>query len=234
MNDPINVIVIDDEFRAVELLKDYCKRTSFINFCEGFTNPVEAIDYINTNSIDLVFTDINMSELSGISVAKMFDNMKFVFTTAYSEFAVEGFDMDVVDYLLKPIEYERFLKACVKAKKKIQQGNVVKEQVELINSPSSIKIKSENAIYLIPTQDILYLEKLGNNMLFMTKEQQISSRINMKDAFTYLDPTKFCRVHQSFIVSLEKIVKVEHNHIHIDKYKIPIGRRYKKDFFERI
>ncbi|WP_420583088.1 LytR/AlgR family response regulator transcription factor [Reichenbachiella sp.] len=228
----LNVIAVDDEYRALNLIENYCKRVPFINHIKSFKNPLEAIDFLGKNSVDLILLDINMPDLSGISFTKLIGKQhQIILTTAYSEYAVQGFDLKVTDYLLKPITYERFLQACLKAKE-------LSNQVQFFNTDPTtskkLQIKSGTDIHFVDLDKLLVMEKQGNNMLFHSENQTISSRMNMKELLEQLPVELFIRVHKSFVVAIEKIDQISSFHVIVGKHEVPIGRMYKEDFIRTI
>ncbi len=218
----LQVVIIDDEPKAIELLKNYIDRLPFLNCLESFRNPFEGLGFIQYNNVDILLLDINMPKLSGISLAKTIKfSTNVIFTTAYSEYAVESYELNAVDYLLKPISFERFLTAIVKVKKIDDRESVPFSGIRSIN------IKSGHTIHKVNLGDILYLEKQGNYMCYnIDNGKKIMVRESISDSLAIL-PEYFMQIHRSFIVSLNKLESMESNHLVIKTEKIPIGKKYK-------
>ncbi len=227
-------VVIDDEPFALDLIKDYILRTPFLELTAEFNNPFKALDFINREKVDLLFLDINMPELSGIQLIKSLHNPPLViFTTAYSEFAVESYNYNAVDYLLKPIPYERFLKAVNKASA-IKQPGVTKAtppaKSEKPDERACFFIKSGHQQVKIFIDEILYIEAAGNYMSFVTAEKKIMSLLSMKEAMDLLPEGRFVRIHKSFVVAIDKIGAIDRHEVTVAEKKIPIGVTYREHF----
>lgn len=224
-------IAIDDEPLALELITGYIQKTPFLEFVAGFTNPFNAMNFLLKNSIDLVFIDINMPELSGIELLKALPVLpNIIFTTAYSEYGAESYEFNAVDYLLKPVKYDRFLKGVNKA----VDLSVKKEEFEipLVNEPhsQSVLIKSGSKTFKIATDDIFYVEAAGNYMLFYTKKDKILALMPMNEILKMLPSNTFVRIHKSYIISLKHIAIIEKTMVVINKTRIPIGITYREHF----
>lgn len=225
-------IAIDDEPFALELISGYIQKTPFLEFIKGFTNPFMAMEFLLKTQVDLVFLDINMPELSGIELLKSLAVVpKIIFTTAYSEFGAESYDFNTVDYLLKPIKYDRFLKAVNKA----NDNNQIKKEITikphlLEQENESILIKSGSQIFRIDPNDIYFVEGAGNYMTFNTKNGKIMALLTMNEILKILPPHLFIRIHKSFIVSLKHIEIIEKARVIIHKKTIPIGITYREHF----
>ncbi len=241
MKSKMKCLVIDDEPIAVRILEDYVKKVPFLEHVGSYRSGLKALDYLREQSIDLLFLDIKMPDISGIQFLKSLTSQPLViFTTAYSEFAVESYDYQVVDYLLKPIEIDRFLKASNKA---LKQHQLLKSQGTSI--PSSTKstqqegkdlllLKSGTDYHPLRIDDILYIEGAGNYVFFFTPEKKIMALMNLKDALKKLPADQFLRIHKSYIVNFRKIDVIETDQIKIGETKIPIGETYKKIFLAKI
>lgn len=220
----MKAIAIDDEPLALDVIKKFSKNISFLDLKATFTNAFKALDYLQNEKIDLLFLDINMPDISGI---EFFDSLKqkplLIFTTGYSEHAAQGFDMDAVDYLLKPFSLPRFMKSCNKA---YQQFSY---QFSEEKDSNFFFIKTGYKQIKVSFEDILYLEGLGNYVTFVLQNEQILSRNTFAEVTDQLPKKKFIRVHRSYIVALNKIEKIEFNVITINKKRIPISKTYRKD-----
>jgi len=219
----LNAIAIDDEQVALSVIRTHAVQVPFLDIKEYFTDPFKALDFLQKEKIDLLFLDIRMPDISGLELMTTLPGGPMViFTTAYSEHAVQSFELDALDYLLKPFSYERFLKACNKAKalKELMQ------QREKPDVPAHIMIKSGYEQYKILFDDILYLESAGNYVSFVMKDKRLLSRMSMQEAIALLPPDRFTRVHRSFIVANNKVLKADRNNLYIGSVPVSIGAAY--------
>ena len=225
-------IAIDDEPFALELIAGYIQSTPFLEYVEGFTNPFKAMSFLMDHRVDLVFLDINMPEISGMELLKSLPSIpRVIFTTAYSEFGAESYDFDAVDFLVKPVRYDRFLKAVNKAKGSAQMPaeNVVRPHAA--GEPDeSILVKSGTQLFRIETGDIFYIEGAGNYSTFHTKKGKIMALLPMNDIINLLPPHMFMRIHKSYIISLKQIGVIERARVMINGSSIPIGITYREHF----
>jgi len=232
-------IAIDDEPFALDLITGYILKTPFLEFAGGFTNPFKAISYIMNNSVDLLFLDINMPELSGIQLLKSLSTVpKVVFTTAYSEYGAESYDFDAVDYLLKPVKYERFLKAVNKvidiSKKENDKNQIIKNELVKEQPNGFIFIKSGTQKTKVSFDEILYIEGAGNYMNFFTANKKIMSLYTMNEIIELLPSSQFIRIHKSYIISIKHIAVIEKARVIINKTPVPIGITYREQFSKLI
>lgn len=238
----INCVIIDDEQHAIELLSIHVKQTPFLNLVNTFLNPLEALSFLNSEQnerIDLLFLDINMPELSGLDFIKLLnENYQIILTTAYKEFALEGYEYNVVDFLLKPVMFNRFLKSVIKV-----QDELAKVRKSL---PADIEGESHNFFFIktehkgkhlkIGFDEIDYIESMKNYVAIYRGKSKKLALMTMKSLEDILPRNKFIRVHYSFIVAIDKITMIEGNMVSIagiDK-PIPIGITYKDRFFEML
>ena len=229
---PLTCIAIDDDRFSLSVLEKHCSKTPFISLKEVFDNPLEALNHLKNNQPDLVFLDINMPEISGISIARKLRGMSMViFTTSHRDFAQEGFDLDAIDFLLKPIEFGRFYQAVVKAKEH-KDFRDLKELVE--GDHDYIIIKEDYQNVKINLSDILFIEALDNYVKIHTTKRTYMTLRNLKSMANYLESKKFIRVHKSFIVALNHIDYFSRDQIHINNSVIPIGRTFMKKFRKEI
>jgi len=230
----IKCIAIDDEPLALRQITNYIDKTPFLELNDSFESPIEAISYLQDNRIDLLFVDINMPDLNGLDLVKSLINPpKIIFTTAYSEYALEGFKVDALDYLLKPIDYATFLKASTKAKEWFDLQNSKPEQIN--SDDDFLFIKSEYKIVRVKLNDIKYIEGMREYVrIHLTNEKPIMTLLSMKAVEQQLASTTFMRVHRSYIVNLNKITTIERNRIVFDKVYIPVSEQYKKKFHQFI
>ncbi|MEE4260093.1 MAG: LytTR family DNA-binding domain-containing protein [Bacteroidales bacterium] len=227
----IRCIAIDDEPLALKQIAGYIDKTPFLSLMKTFESALQAINYFEDNEVDLMFVDINMPDLSGMDFVKSLNNPpKVIFTTAYSEYAVEGFKVDAIDYLLKPISYADFLKAAERAKERISPKITENTQVE--SNEKFLFIKSEYKILRIILSDIRYIEGMREYLrIHIENQQPVMTLMSMKKMEEFLPEETFMRVHRSFIVNLNKITTIERNRIVFDKkVYIPVSEQYKKAF----
>jgi two-component system, LytTR family, response regulator LytT len=229
----ITVIAIDDEPLALQLIVDYIQKTPDLMLVGQFENPLEAAQYISKNTIDIVFTDIQMPGLSGIQFTRsMVNGPVVIFTTAFDKYAIEGFKLDIADYLLKPFTYEEFLTSVHKAERMIR--SVTKPADDVLSNNEFLFLKSDYKIKRINFQNILYIEGLKEyvKVYTMLSDKPILSLSSLKILEIKLPADKFMRVHRSFIVNLEKIETIDRSRIVFGKKYIPIGDQYKDKFQE--
>ncbi|WP_408671797.1 LytR/AlgR family response regulator transcription factor [Lutibacter sp.] len=230
-------LIIDDEPLAVELLEDFVSKVPALKLVASCSNAIEASTILQTNEVDLIFTDIEMPDFSGIEFVKSLDvKPLFIFTTAYSHYAVEGFNLNAVDYLVKPIPFHRFLKAVNRAQELyLLKNEEPKQVVQTQNSPNFIFVKSDYENIKLNFEDIKYFEGLKDYIkIFSTSHKPILTLSNFKKIEEKLPSDAFIRVHRSYIVSLKYINSVQRNRILIDNIRIPIGQNYKDEFIRRI
>lgn len=227
----IKCITIDDEPLALKQIAGYIEKTPFLGLSGQFESALQAISFLNENTIDLMFVDINMPDLSGMDFVKSLNNPpKVIFTTAYSEYAMEGFKVDAVDYLLKPIGYADFLKAAQKAKDRFFTKEIKVEKID--SNEKFLFIKSEYKILRINLSDIKYIEGMREYVrIHIESQKPVMTLMSMKKMEEYLPDKNFMRVHRSFIVNLEKITTIERNRIVFDEdVYIPVSEQYKSGF----
>jgi two-component system, LytTR family, response regulator LytT len=229
----ISTIIIDDEPLALGLVSGYVEKTPGLKLAGRFDNPLDASEFIIDNIVDLIFLDIQMPDLSGIEFTRTMEKgPKVIFTTAWEKYALEGYKLDVVDYLMKPFSYEEFLAAVNKARKLI---SLEKQAASGIGADNQfLFLKSGYKIRRIDFNDILYLEGLKDyvKVFIQNDTKPVLSLTSLKLLETRLPPEKFMRVHRSFIVNLQKIETIERSRIVFGKEYIPVGDQYKERFQE--
>ena len=236
----INCIAIDDEPLALDIIKAYCSKVPFLNLTGTFSNAIDTLEYLRNNTIDLMFLDIQMEDLTGIQLLNSLKNKPLViFTTAYDHYALQGFDLDVLDYLLKPIPFERFVKSANKALEQMQRSSGItvsdKQAKPLaVNTSTFFFVKTETRIEKVNAAEVLYVEGMGDYWRIVTKARRIMTLMNAKGIEEILHEPGFCRVHKSFFVAVDKIDFVERKQIKIGEILIPISDTYQKNFFELI
>ena len=227
-------MVIDDEPLAIQLLQNHISKISFLELTSTFNNPMEALVKINTDPVDLIFLDIQMPQLNGVQFMQLLQNRAMVIiTSAYQEYAIEGFEHNVVDYVLKPIAFERLYRAVEKAynlKNPSQKLNKANEMYP--ETGGYIFVKVETKMVRVELDDILFIEGLKNYVSIYTKTQRIVTLQVMKQLEEVLPPNRFVRVHKSFIVAIDKINSIERQEILIKDRLIPIGNTYQEHFFK--
>lgn len=257
----IRCLALDDEPLALDILANYINKIPSLTLVKTCTDPLEALSLIQQGKVDLLFLDIQMPTLTGIQFLRVMNGKcKTILTTAYSEYALEGYDYDVADYLLKPISFERFLKAVQKVVGQLAavseqssvgggqssvgsfQSSIGTENSEVLSSPTAVQpqqldfifVKTEYKIQKINLSDILYLEGLKDYVSIYTTNERILTLQTMKKMEEMLPSNRFVRVHKSYIVSLEKIETIERQRIFIGKNTIPVGDSFQKDFMKLI
>ena len=232
-------IIIDDEPLARSLLKDYVSKVPSLKLVDVYSSPLAAMEVLQNESVDLLFLDIQMPEITGISFLKILRNKPFVvLTTAYSEYAIESYELDVVDYLLKPITFSRFLQAVDKVNSRINSSSSPEKITPITPNPSQpfIFVKDGTKLVKIKWEDILYIEGLKDYVTIHTKQQKVTSLQRLKSLEEQLPSDRFIRIHNSFIVALDAIDSVHKNDVHVGTTALPISDSYKKsfrDFVER-
>jgi len=229
----MNCIIVDDEPLAQDILEDYIQKVPHLCLVQRCKNAFEASQALKEHNVDLMFLDIQMPEITGTQFLATLEKKPLViFTTAYSNYALEGFDLSAVDYLLKPFSPERFLKAVTKATELFELKQ--KEQPAQEDDKDYIFVKSEYQTVKIKYEDMLYVEGLKDYVKIYTKSGMLMTLMNLKAIHSKLPSAKFIRVHRSFIVSFEAIEKIERNRIIIGEKRIPVGDSYKDDFYKLI
>ena len=224
----LNCLIIDDEPLARAGLEDYVQEVSFLDLKGSLGSPVDALSFLEKESIDLLFLDIQMPKLSGLDFLRTLSNPPLtIITTAYPSFALEGFQLEVLDYLVKPITFDRFLQAVQKAKKQAQ----LLDDSQPSNKPDDklyFFIKTDNKYEKIVLEDLLFVESMQNYVQLHTSKGKYVALLPLKQIAQELPESKFLQVHKSYIVSLEKITRLEGHILYIEELKIPISRS-KKD-----
>ena len=226
----LNCVIVDDEPLALNLLEDYVKRTPFLKLVAKCGSGVEALSIIHENDVDLAFMDIQMPGLNGLELSKMLENCAVIFTTAFEQYAIEGFKVNAIDYLLKPFSYAEFLVAANKAQKQAEiilaaKGNKTSE------TPINIVVKADYRQQVVNTNDIMYIEGVRDYIrIIMENGTDIQTLMSLKAAEEMLPHNNFIRVHRSFIVNIDKVKTIERNNIVFGKHYIPISDSYRDEF----
>lgn len=236
----IRCIIVEDEPLARKLMEEYVRTTPSLELLKSFGNPLQALEFLREEEVDLLFSDIQMKEITGLTLLKLLQKKPMVvLTTAYSEYAIDGFDLDVTDYLLKPITFERFLKAVEKATQRFKEKNTVVKAVEshaVMPTPSDefIFIKDGTKLLKIRLKDILYIQSLKDYVKVKTADKQIVSLQTMKSLEESLPSNMFIRIHNSTIIAFDAIEEIERDKVKILDQYFPISDSYKKVFKEFI
>jgi len=218
----INAIVVDDENPALKIVEKFCADSGKINLLKKFNKPSEAIEFLKNNSVELIFLDVNMPSITGIELYKDLRNPpQVIFTTAYAEYAIDGFNLNAVDYLLKPFTYERFLTAVSKAEIILKSSTKISENTHL-------SIRADYALHKIPFESILYFEGYDDYVkIHIQNEKTIVARVTMKSILEKLDD-RYIRVHRSYIVAIDKIKAIKSKSIIIADAEIPVSNSYEE------
>jgi two-component system LytT family response regulator len=234
----INCIIVDDEQHAIDILVHYVNQTPHLHLISTTTNPIEALQVVATQKVDLIFLDIQMPELSGMDFIKAIQGKaKVILTTAYSDFALESYELDVVDYLLKPIRLPRFLQAVQKATKELEEHNDEKPALQEDNDDYIfVKTESKGKLLKINLDEIEYIEGMKNYVAIYCGGKKTLVYTSMKDLEERLSKKQFIRVHKSFIIPIAKITGIEGNILRLKNVtaEILIGDNYKADLMEII
>ncbi len=233
----LNTIIIDDEPLARKGLKEYIDDIEFLHLSGEFDNPLKALTVLDQEEVQLILLDIQMPKLSGLDFLKSLVHPPMVIlTTAYPEYALEGFELDVLDYLVKPVSFNRFLKAVMKAKEyyDARKNMASHDQIVRETNDDFIFIKADNKIVKIFYDDILFAEALQNYVAIHTAEKKYITYLTFKSAEESLPAEKFLKVHKSFIVQVAKVKSIEGNIIHIGNMEIPISRNMKDEVMQKL
>ena len=231
----LKCLIVEDEPLARNLLAEYVKKISYLELTEASSNPLHALEVLRNHPIDLMFLDIQMPEITGITLLKTLHKKPLVIlTTAYSEYALESYDLDVVDYLLKPITFDRFLKAVDKASQRINLPAAIPDRPASEQGKPFVFIKDGTKLVKINYDDILFVEGLKDYVTIVTKTQKIVSLQRLKSLETQLPPEKFIRIHHSYIIALKAVDTVHKGEVQIGTHFIPISDSYRKAFKEII
>ncbi|MEZ4989751.1 MAG: LytTR family DNA-binding domain-containing protein [Saprospiraceae bacterium] len=217
----MKTVIIDDEPLAIRVLEKYTRANPLLQWQASFTDPLEAFAYIREHEVDLLLLDINMPELSGLALARSLTHPPMViFTTAYPEFAVEGFEVEAVDYLVKPISPERFLKAIEKAHRYLMMSAATVEEP----AAQHLLVKADRKIYRIPMNELLYFQAYGDYVKIVCRDKQLTPKEKLSHFEQVLPQPRFLRVHRSYIIALDKIEYMEGNMLRIGEQFIPVAQ----------
>lgn len=228
----ISCIILDDEPMAVSLLSKYVEKTATLELVKATTNPFEVLETIATVPVDVIFIDIQMPELTGIQMMEMIGNKaKFIITSAYSEYALKGYEHNVVDYLLKPISFDRFYKSIAKLQDISSASKTVETRVKIEEEQEDfLFVKTDGRLVKISLNDLFFVEGLKDYLYLHLRNEKLIVLDTLKDFEAKLPQTSYMRVHKSYIIRLDKIETIERNRIFIQDKIIPVGDTYKAKF----
>lgn len=230
-------IIIDDELSAINVLENYIQQLPNLTLVGAATNPLVGIDLVKKHKVDVVFLDIHMDEMSGIEVMEIIGReTKIVFCTAYSEFAVQSYDLNAVDYLMKPIEFNRFVKAVQRVYDQLNPTSIHTDIKAIPNDYIFVKTEQRGKLIKINLDDIQYIESLHNYVSFHRVEGKTIAYMTLKELEERLPQSQFIRVHKSYIVSIKQITALEHSEVHLKGcvVSIPLGGQYKEWFYGKM
>ena len=223
-------IIVDDEPLAHDVIESFCELLPHLSLEKHCYNAMEAMQYLNNNTVDFMFLDINMPKLTGFDFLRTLTNPpKIIVTTAYKEFALEGYELNVSDYILKPFSFDRLVKAINKAISQVPKNTNTAISSDTNQVTSRLFLKGDKKYHQIHLNDILYIEAYGNYSKVYLKDEMIVSHEKISHFEELLSTSNFLRVHKSFIVAIDKIKFIEGNRILINEYKVPIGQTYKSN-----
>nr|WP_294785111.1 response regulator transcription factor [uncultured Flavobacterium sp.] len=226
-------IIVDDEPPATRILENYIGKVNFLEKVGVFNDSLKALEFLNTQQVDVIFLDIQMPQLTGLQISKIISkDIKVIFTTAYPDFALEGFELNAVDYLLKPIAFERFYQAVSKLNSEPKTEVITNNNT----APDFLFIKTDgkNKFQKVFLNDILYVESLQNYVCIHTEKQQIITHSSLKNVVESLPSTDFIQIHKSYAISLQHIESTDNFSVFVNGKELPIGATFKDAFFDKI
>lgn len=235
--DKYNVIIVDDEYLARKLLQDYVSKVASLQLVATCSNAIEAMNALNDQQVDIMFLDIQMPDLTGLELVRSLEQKPAViFTTAYSEYAVDAFELSVVDYLLKPFNFPRFIQAINKAigTEQPRTAGAEKPADTISKSNDFITVKADYKLYKINYDDLLYIEGQHEYVTFHTTQRRITALFALKDLEEILPKDKFVRVHKSYIVSFKHIQDLDKSDVTVAGNKVPVGASYRDELLARL
>lgn len=235
----MNCIAVDDEVLALKKIERYAEKIDYLNLLDTFDNALSTLTFLRTNKVDLIFLDIQMDEFTGIQFLETLKNPPYIIlTTAYDEYALKAYELDVIDYLMKPIPFERFVKGVEKVYARFlkDNDNLLRQKADISSNEHQNQhdftfIKSGNKTVKVYFHKILYIEGMRDYLQIHTEDGRIMTLLNFKAMQEILDPQRFIRVHKSYIIAVDKIDYIEHNTIKIRDKLIPVSNTYKVAFF---
>jgi len=231
----ITCIIIDDEPLARKGLREYITDTNFLELIGEYENPSQAADMVTSGKVLLLFLDIQMPKITGLDFFKsLLQAPPVIFTTAYPQYALEGFEVNALDYLVKPVSFERFLKAAIRAKEFYEVRQKNESGIPVGNTGEYFFVKTDGNLIKINFSEILFIEALQNYVVIQTSDKKIITYLTFKSVEEYLPADRFIKTHKSYIVAVSKIHSIEGNGIRIDKYHIPISRNLKDEVMAQL
>ena len=239
MNEKYNVIIVDDEYLAQKLLQDYVSKVEFLQLVATCSNAFEAMEALKSNRVDIMLLDIQMPDLTGLELVKSLEKkLAVIFTTAYSEYAVDAFNLAVADYLLKPFDFPRFFQAINKAIGQVPPNDdwtKVAPHTDMVSKSNDfITVKADYKLYKINYDDLLFIEGQHEYVTFHTSQRRVTALFALKDLEEILPKDKFVRVHKSYIVSFSQILDVDKSDVNVAGNKIPVGASYRDELLARL
>lgn len=230
----ISCITVDDEQLALDKIIHFISKVPFLELQNSFTNSLEALNYLKNNEVDLLFLDIQMDDLTGLQLIELLKKKPFIIlTTAYSEYAIKSYELEVSDYLLKPISFERFLQAVNRVSDKMKENlnHDINTIDKTIKRSDFILVKTDYQMQKVSFADILFIEGMKDYLRIVMPNRRIMTLQTFKNMMTLLPENQFFRIHKSYIIAIDKIKSIERNHVVINNERIPIGESYRVDFF---
>ncbi|TCI85553.1 LytR/AlgR family response regulator transcription factor [Tenacibaculum sp. M341] len=235
MSKVLNCLIVDDEPPAIRLLEKYISKISFLEVQQTFTSPLQALQHIEKDNFDIIFLDIQMPELTGLQLSKIINKkVEIIFTTAYPQFALESYDVAAIDYLLKPIDFERFYKAVLKVYNRFSNETITNTTSNTQNDFFFLKTDGKNKFVKVFLNEIVYIESLKNYVSIQLKDEQIITYSTLKKIKENLPEDQFIQIHKSHIVAIQHIEKIDNDAVFMQKKELSIGNTYKKSFFNLI
>jgi two-component system, LytTR family, response regulator len=221
MTNYLNCIALDDEPAALEVIEQLCSRIPFIKLQKTFDSPAEALSYIHQETVNLIFLDIQMPDMMGTDFVKLIQNkaIQVIFTTAYSDYAIEGFNLNVMDYLLKPIEFGRFMVACNRAFEHFNEENTDEKSIFVKDGYDWVKVS---------LNDVLYIQSDTNLLFIHERNRKVTTRMTLSDMLSLLPKNQFIRVHKSFIIATDAIQKIEKHQLYVGNQTVPLAETYRE------
>ncbi len=236
MNYKFNCLVIDDEFLGRHIIEEYVNKVEQLNLLGAYQSAIEAIETIKHQKVDIIFIDIEMPDISGIDfVKRMKEKPLVIFVTAYPQYAVQGFEVDAIEYLLKPVAFSRFQKAVDKAVNHLEMMRKAKESVSELSAEEGefIVVKSNRSNIKLRFNDVYFIEGALEYVSFQTKEKRILGYYSLKNLESILPVDKFMRIHRSYIVALSKIKEIKGNRVIVGEWEIPVSRGFRSELMKR-
>lgn len=237
--DKISCVAVDDEQLALDKIEYFISKVPFLDLKKTFTNSLDALNFLKNNEVDLLFLDIQMDDITGLQLIELLKKKPYIIlTTAYSEYAIKSYELEVSDYLLKPISFDRFLQSINRVSDKINENLVHAEEPKILAKEilrsDFILIKTDYQMQKVSFTDIFYIEGMKDYLRIVMAAKRIMTLQTFKNMMGLLPANQFFRIHKSYIIAIDKIKAIERNHVVINNERIPIGESYKTDFFNHL